>query len=264
MGIFDFFKKAAEESAKEEPAKEKTEKENSDKEVKKKKKVFYYKNSKGKTYYLHTDSYPLKGGRSQTIHYFAENIRPAASEMPLGLTAVQNFHDPLPYLISIEKYEEYKETFYFQDSGHILVKIDVEYEKIKQKEQSKMKETKVKEIRFYIVVRRTGLHGLSSEDDGNTYYEIWLAVTDNPDDIYDRDLEVDICSIYNGKIDNEPDCEEWDEYKHEMGTDEEEEVFKDDNCSDEWDCCFKSEEEAENRANEVAEELAKEDADRNT
>ena len=47
MGIFDFFKKAKEESAK-----EKTEKENSDKEVKKKKKVFYYKNSKGKTYYF--------------------------------------------------------------------------------------------------------------------------------------------------------------------------------------------------------------------
>ena len=34
---------------------------------------YSFKNSKGKTYFLHTKDVVLKGGRNQTIYYFAKD-----------------------------------------------------------------------------------------------------------------------------------------------------------------------------------------------
>jgi hypothetical protein len=40
--------------------------------------AFQFKNSKGVTYYLHSKDVNLKGGRKQTIYFFARDIRPGA------------------------------------------------------------------------------------------------------------------------------------------------------------------------------------------
>jgi hypothetical protein len=40
--------------------------------------AFTFKNSKGVNYYLHSKDVNLKGGRKQTIYFFARDIRPGA------------------------------------------------------------------------------------------------------------------------------------------------------------------------------------------
>jgi len=40
--------------------------------------AFLFKNSKGVNYYLHSKDVNLKGGRKQTIYFFARDIRPGA------------------------------------------------------------------------------------------------------------------------------------------------------------------------------------------
>ncbi len=40
--------------------------------------AFQFKNSKGVTYYLHSKDVNLKGGRMQTIYFFARDVRPGA------------------------------------------------------------------------------------------------------------------------------------------------------------------------------------------
>jgi hypothetical protein len=40
--------------------------------------AFQFKNSRGVGYYLHSKDVNLKGGRKQTIYYFARDIRPGA------------------------------------------------------------------------------------------------------------------------------------------------------------------------------------------
>jgi len=40
--------------------------------------AFQFKNSKGVNYYLHSKDVNLKGGRKQTIYFFARDIRPGA------------------------------------------------------------------------------------------------------------------------------------------------------------------------------------------
>jgi hypothetical protein len=40
--------------------------------------AFQFKNSRGVTYYLHSKDVNLKGGRKQTIYYFARDVRPGA------------------------------------------------------------------------------------------------------------------------------------------------------------------------------------------
>ena len=37
---------------------------------------YSHQNSKGKTYFLHSKDVELKGGRQQTIYYFAKDSRP--------------------------------------------------------------------------------------------------------------------------------------------------------------------------------------------
>ena len=45
---------------------------------------YSFKNSKGKTYYLHTKDVVLKGGRNQTIYYFAKDERSNSCDLPAG------------------------------------------------------------------------------------------------------------------------------------------------------------------------------------
>ena len=44
--------------------------------------AYSFQNSKGKTYYLHTKDVTLKGGRNQTIYYFAKDQRDNACDLP--------------------------------------------------------------------------------------------------------------------------------------------------------------------------------------
>ena len=43
---------------------------------------YSFKNSKGKTYFLHTKDVILKGGREQTIYYFAKDERSNTCDLP--------------------------------------------------------------------------------------------------------------------------------------------------------------------------------------
>ena len=55
-------------------------------------------NSKGRTYNLHSKDVVLKGGRNQTIYYFAKDSRPNACDLPSGKSVVENTKTGLPFL----------------------------------------------------------------------------------------------------------------------------------------------------------------------
>ncbi len=51
------------------------------------------------TYYLHSREVNLKGGRLQTIYFFARDIRPGAlNEVPAGYVAVETPKTGMPIL----------------------------------------------------------------------------------------------------------------------------------------------------------------------
>lgn len=53
--------------------------------------AYSHTNSKGVTYYLHKKDVTLRGGKQQTIYYFAKDERPEAiDELPEGYTVVEN------------------------------------------------------------------------------------------------------------------------------------------------------------------------------
>jgi hypothetical protein len=53
----------------------------------------------GKTYYLHTRDVTLRGGRSQTIYFFAQTIKEGAiDELPAGYVVSENPRTGLPLL----------------------------------------------------------------------------------------------------------------------------------------------------------------------
>lgn len=57
------------------------------------------KNSKGQTYYLHSKDVTLRGGRPQTIYYFAKTVKTGAlDEMPEGFKITENKRTGLPML----------------------------------------------------------------------------------------------------------------------------------------------------------------------
>lgn len=57
-------------------------------------------NSKGQTYYLHSKEVTLRGGRKQTIYYFAKQTDQANAidEIPAGYKVVENERTGLPML----------------------------------------------------------------------------------------------------------------------------------------------------------------------
>ncbi len=53
--------------------------------------AYSHTNSKGVTYYLHTKDVTLRGGKQQTIYYFAKDERPEAiDELPENYGVVEN------------------------------------------------------------------------------------------------------------------------------------------------------------------------------
>ena len=59
---------------------------------------YSHQNSKGKTYFLHSKDVELKGGRQQTIYYFAKDSRPEACDLPGGKVVIENEKTGLPFL----------------------------------------------------------------------------------------------------------------------------------------------------------------------
>lgn len=53
----------------------------------------------GKTYFLHSKSVTLRGGRQQVIYYFATDVRDGAlDEVPAGYAVMENARTGLPML----------------------------------------------------------------------------------------------------------------------------------------------------------------------
>lgn len=53
--------------------------------------AYSHTNSKGVTYYLHQKEVTLRGGKLQTIFYFAKDTRPEAiDELPGNMEVVEN------------------------------------------------------------------------------------------------------------------------------------------------------------------------------
>jgi hypothetical protein len=53
--------------------------------------AYSHTNSKGVTYYLHSKDVTLRGGKQQTIYYFAKDVRPEAiDELPGKYKVIEN------------------------------------------------------------------------------------------------------------------------------------------------------------------------------
>ncbi|HOP60923.1 MAG TPA: hypothetical protein PKZ60_05870 [Candidatus Saccharicenans sp.] len=60
---------------------------------------YEFKNKKGVTYYLHSREVELRGGKKQTIYYFARDIRPGAlDQVPAGYKVVETAKTGMPIL----------------------------------------------------------------------------------------------------------------------------------------------------------------------
>ena len=61
--------------------------------------AFSYTNKKGVKYYLHSKNVTLRGGRKQTIYYFARDVRPEAiDKVPAGYKVVETERTGMPVL----------------------------------------------------------------------------------------------------------------------------------------------------------------------
>lgn len=61
--------------------------------------AYSYTNKKGDTYYLHKKDVTLRGGRQQTIYYFAREVRDGAiDEVPAGYKVVETERTGMPVL----------------------------------------------------------------------------------------------------------------------------------------------------------------------
>lgn len=63
--------------------------------------TFEYKNKKGETWYLHTKTVTLTGGRRQKIYFFARNLRDGDTKveyMPAGFMVFESTRSGMPML----------------------------------------------------------------------------------------------------------------------------------------------------------------------
>lgn len=61
--------------------------------------AYSFTNKKGQTYYLHSRQVTLKNGRTQTIYFFARDVRDGSlSEVPAGYTVVETKRTGMPVL----------------------------------------------------------------------------------------------------------------------------------------------------------------------
>lgn len=64
--------------------------------------AYAFTNKKGVTYYLHAREVKLRGGKMQTIYYFAREVRPGALDnVPAGYTVVETAKTGMPILKKI-------------------------------------------------------------------------------------------------------------------------------------------------------------------
>ncbi|MBC7349981.1 MAG: hypothetical protein H5U05_08425 [Candidatus Aminicenantes bacterium] len=60
---------------------------------------YAFTNTKGITYYLHSREVKLRGGKMQTIYYFAREVRPGALDsVPAGYQVVETAKTGMPIL----------------------------------------------------------------------------------------------------------------------------------------------------------------------
>lgn len=61
--------------------------------------AYSYVNAKGVTYYLHSKAVTLRGGKQQTIYYFARDVRDGAlDEVPEGKEVMETKRTGMPVL----------------------------------------------------------------------------------------------------------------------------------------------------------------------
>ncbi|MFC1711080.1 hypothetical protein ACFLZ1_00680 [Patescibacteria group bacterium] len=61
--------------------------------------AFSYTNKKGDTYHLHKKDVTLRGGRKQTIYYFARDVRDGAIDaVPAGYKVMETERTGMPVL----------------------------------------------------------------------------------------------------------------------------------------------------------------------
>ena len=61
--------------------------------------AYEFKNSKGVSYFLHSREVSLKGGRMQTIFFFARDVRPGALDsVPAGYKVMETTKTGMPIL----------------------------------------------------------------------------------------------------------------------------------------------------------------------
>ena len=61
--------------------------------------AYEFKNSRGVSYFLHSKDVNLKGGRLQTIYFFARDVRPGAlNEVPAAYEVIETTKTGMPIL----------------------------------------------------------------------------------------------------------------------------------------------------------------------
>ena len=61
--------------------------------------AYEFTNSRGVKYFLHSKDVTLKGGRNQTIYFFARDVRPGAmDEVPAGYKVMETERTGMPIL----------------------------------------------------------------------------------------------------------------------------------------------------------------------
>ena len=66
--------------------------------------AFSYTNSKGQTYYLHSKDVTLKNGRTQTIYFFARDVRDGSLDaVPAGMEVIETQRTGMPVLKRSDK-----------------------------------------------------------------------------------------------------------------------------------------------------------------
>lgn len=61
--------------------------------------AYEFKNSRGVSYFLHSKDVNLKGGRLQTIYFFARDVRPGAlNEVPAAYQVIETTKTGMPIL----------------------------------------------------------------------------------------------------------------------------------------------------------------------
>jgi len=66
--------------------------------------AYSHTNSKGNTYYLHSKDVTLKGGRQQTIYFFAKEVKDGAVDaLPAGYMVKESARTGLPILAKANK-----------------------------------------------------------------------------------------------------------------------------------------------------------------